>query len=121
LQSEEVEIIVPELRRISRVLQLKYPLLARSGLQMTHDPTRRIRARYRNRLRECRLRSLIPTQQELARRAGLSRSVVNALELNRRFLSSPHALLIAEVLDCSLDDLYEPSRPSIKRTGQAGA
>ena len=67
-----------------------------------------IRARYRNCLRRCRLRGLIISEAELARRTGIERTVISALENNRRFLSIEQALLIKEVLGCSLDDLYEP-------------
>jgi DNA-binding XRE family transcriptional regulator len=51
---------------------------------------------------------MIPKQDTLARMTGISRTTINALERNRLFLSSHYALLIAEALDCSLDDLYEP-------------
>jgi len=63
--------------------------------------------RYRNRLRECRLRSLISTQMELARKSGIDRTTISALENNRLFLSIHYALRLREVLGCSLDDLYE--------------
>lgn len=63
--------------------------------------------RYRNRLRECRLRSLICTQMELARKSGIDRTTISALENNRLFLSIHYALRLREVLGCSLDDLYE--------------
>lgn len=66
-----------------------------------------VRARYRNRLRECRLRGLIINEAELARRTGIERTTISALENNHRFLSIEQALLIREVLGCSLDDLYE--------------
>jgi len=62
---------------------------------------------YRNRVRDCRLRALIAKQEDLADRTGISRTTINALENNRLFLSSAYALLIAEVLGCKLDDLYE--------------
>ena len=61
---------------------------------------------YRNRVLECRLRAMVRTQQDLARRTGINRTTISALERNRIFLSSYHALVIAEVLGCSLDDLY---------------
>jgi DNA-binding XRE family transcriptional regulator len=62
---------------------------------------------YRNRVRECRLRAMLAKQEDLVRRTGISRSTICALENNRLFLSSPYALLIAEALQCRLDDLYE--------------
>ena len=62
---------------------------------------------YRNRVRECRLRSMIPKQKDLARMTGINRSTISALENNRLFLSAPYALLIAEALGCGLDELYE--------------
>ena len=66
-----------------------------------------ITERYRNRVRECRLTALVAKQEELSKKTGIPRSTINALENNRRFLSSHYALLIAEALDCSLDDLFE--------------
>ena len=62
---------------------------------------------YRNRVRDCRLHAMISKQKELATMTGISRSTINALENNRLFLSSPYALLIAEALNCQLNDLYE--------------
>lgn len=67
----------------------------------------KVSEQYRNRVRECRLRALVATQEDLSKKTGISRSTINALENNRLFLSSQYALLIAEVLNCKLDDLYE--------------
>jgi DNA-binding XRE family transcriptional regulator len=67
----------------------------------------RVAKRYRNRVRECRLRAMVAKQEDLARMTGISRSTISALENNRLFLSSPYALLIAEALRCRLDDLYD--------------
>jgi len=79
----------------------------------TRNPFRsEVRSRYRNRLRECRLKGLIISEAELARRTGIERTIISALENNRRFLCIEHALLIREVLGCPLDDLYEPVLPS---------
>ncbi|MDP8236988.1 MAG: helix-turn-helix domain-containing protein [Candidatus Erginobacter occultus] len=68
---------------------------------------RKVARQYRNRVRDCRLRAMVAKQEELATMTGISRSTINALENNRIFLSSPYALVIAEVLNCRLDDLYE--------------
>jgi len=78
-----------------------------------------VRGRYRNRLRECRLRGLVVSIAELSRRTGIDRTALSALENNRRFLCIEHALLIKEVLGCSLDDLYEPvlARRPVRRRG----
>jgi DNA-binding XRE family transcriptional regulator len=65
-----------------------------------------VRRSYRNRLLECRLQAMVRTQEELARRTGISRTTISALERNRIFLSSYHALVIGEALGCRLDDLY---------------
>lgn len=62
---------------------------------------------YRNRLRECRLRALIPSQAELARRSGIDRTTISHLENDKLFLSIRYALRLREVLGCSLDDLYQ--------------
>ena len=63
--------------------------------------------KYRNRLRKCRLRAMIATQEELAKLTGIDRTTISAVENNRLFLSSPYALIFKEVLGCSLDDLFE--------------
>jgi DNA-binding XRE family transcriptional regulator len=75
----------------------------------------RVAQQYRNCVRECRLRAMVAKQEDLARMTGISRSTINALENNRLFLSSHYALLIAEALGCSLDDLFE-KRNAIKST-----
>ena len=62
---------------------------------------------YRNRLRKCRLRAMIATQEELAKLSGIDRTTISAIENNRLFLSSPNALIFKKVLGCSLDDLFE--------------
>ena len=72
--------------------------------------------RHRNRLRECRLRSLIPTQLKLARKSGIDRTTISALENNRLFLSIHYALRLREVLGCSLDDLYEETAREGRKT-----
>ena len=67
----------------------------------------RVSRLYRNKVRECRLRAMLPKQEDLVKLTGISRSVISALENNRLFLSSPYALIIAEALGIKLDDLYE--------------
>lgn len=79
-----------------------------------------IRLRYRNRLRECRLRGLIISEAELSRRTGIQRTTLSALENNRRFLPIEHALLIKEVLGCTLDELYEQVMPVNNRSSAKG-
>lgn len=65
----------------------------------------------RNRIRECRLRATIVSQAELARRTGICRTTICALENNRKPLSISYAMLIRRAIGCSLDDLYEePAR-----------
>ena len=64
-----------------------------------------MRTRYCNRVRECRLRGLIISEAELSRRTGIERTTLSALENNRRFLCIEHALLIKEVLGCSLKSI----------------
>src|SRR5882672_7361183 len=75
----------------------------------------RVTRDYRNRVMECRLRAMVRTQQELARKTGINRTTISALERNRIFLSSYHALVIAEALGCSLDNLYV-RRPLVPST-----
>ena len=62
---------------------------------------------YRNRLREVRLRALLPSQADLARAAGICRTTICALENNRIQLTIHHAMKLKGALGCSLDDLYE--------------
>jgi len=62
---------------------------------------------HRNRLRECRLRALIPSQAELARWTGICRTTICALEKNRIPLSIHNAMLVRKAIGCSLDELYE--------------
>ncbi len=62
---------------------------------------------FRNRLRKCRLRATIATQEELAKLTGIDRTTISAIENNRLFLSSSYALIFKGVLGCSLDDLFE--------------
>jgi DNA-binding XRE family transcriptional regulator len=74
----------------------------------------KITAEYRNRVRECRLKALIPKQEVLSKKTGIPRSTINALENNKLFLSSQYALIIRDVLGCSLDDLYEKKNHNSK-------
>ena len=71
-----------------------------------------VKAKYRTRLRQCRLRALIATQEDLSRLTGIDRTTISAIENHRLFLSSTYALLFAEALKCSLDDLFEPVEQS---------
>ncbi|RLC94653.1 MAG: hypothetical protein DRI39_02150 [Chloroflexi bacterium] len=89
----------------------------RRGIPKKNPARAGVRARYRNRVRECRLRGLIISEAELARRTGIERTTLSALENNRRFLSIEHALLIREVLGCSLDELYEQILPPPENRG----
>lgn len=81
---------------------------------------RRVARRYRNRVRECRLRAMVARQEELARMTGIGRTTISALENNRLFLSAPYALIIAEALGCRLDDLYERRHPAVGRSPRTG-
>ena len=67
----------------------------------------KVTKQYRNRVRECRLQAMMAKQEDLAKKTGINRSTINALENNRLFLSSTYALLISEALKCKLDQLYE--------------
>lgn len=62
---------------------------------------------YRNKVRELRLKALIPSQAELARRSGICRTTICALENNRTALSIQYAFRLKKILGCSLDELYE--------------
>jgi DNA-binding XRE family transcriptional regulator len=76
-------------------------------------------SRYRNRVRECRLRAVVARQEDLAQMTGINRTTISALENNRLFLSSPYALLIAEALGCSLNDLFEKKMEEEAKQGEA--
>lgn len=65
------------------------------------------RINYRGRVQAVRLKALIPSQAELARRTGICRTTICALEKNRIPLSIHHAMLIRKATGCSLDDLFE--------------
>jgi DNA-binding XRE family transcriptional regulator len=65
------------------------------------------RARTRNKLREMRLKALIPSEAKLAKLSGICRTTICALENNRITLSVENALRLKRILGCSLDELYE--------------
>ena len=67
---------------------------------------KKVRNRYKNRVKQCRLKALVETQADLAKLTGISRSTLNNIENNKIFLSSYYGLIIAEALGCSLSDLY---------------
>src|SRR5262245_3840909 len=48
------------------------------------------------------------SQEELARRAGVSRAAVSAVEVGRLVPSVTAALALAGVLDCTVEDLFGP-------------
>lgn len=73
----------------------------------------------RNRVLELRLRALIPKQSELARRANIPRSTLSAIENNRLLPNVPQALRLAEVLSCSLDDLFDQPKSRTHRVDGA--
>lgn len=66
-----------------------------------------IKGKYRNRVLQIRLQKEIKTQKDLAGRTGIRQSILCDIESNKLFLSSIYALKIADVLGCSINDLYE--------------
>jgi len=62
---------------------------------------------YRNRLRERRLQAMIPYQRTLAEMTGIRRATISHYENNRRPLSMEHAVVLAAVLHCKINDLIE--------------
>ena len=78
-----------------------------SGAILDRMLLKMVRNRYKNRVKQCRLKALVETQADLAKLTGISRSTLNNIENNKIFLSSYYGLLIAEALGCSLSDLYE--------------
>lgn len=65
-----------------------------------------IKRKYRNDVLRKRLQAGFKTQKGLAESLGICPSVLCEIESNKRFLSSPVGLRIAEVLECKLDDLF---------------
>src|SRR5262249_51523864 len=51
------------------------------------------------------------SQAELARRAGVSRAAVSAVEVNRLVPSVAAALSVAGALGCTVEDLFRPPAP----------
>jgi molybdate-binding protein/DNA-binding XRE family transcriptional regulator len=58
------------------------------------------------------------TQEELARRAGISRPEVSAIETDRLVPSVAAALALANSFDCSVEDLFGEGRPQSDREPQ---
>jgi len=56
------------------------------------------------------------TQAELAKRAGISRTAVTAIEGNRLVPSVTAALALAEALDCSVEELFGKATFEVKAT-----
>ena len=69
--------------------------------------TKQIKAFYRTRVLECRMKAGISKQKDLATKTGIPASIISELESGKQFLSSPYALKISEVCGCMLDDLFE--------------
>lgn len=63
---------------------------------------------FRMKVREARLRALIPTTTELARRSGVPRPTVSAIENGARLPSLACALRLSAALGCTVNDLVEP-------------
>jgi DNA-binding XRE family transcriptional regulator len=68
--------------------------------------TSQIKRTYKNNVLQMRLRAGYAKQKEFADRIGICSSIVCDIESNRRFLSSAYGLRIAEVLNCSINDLF---------------
>ena len=64
----------------------------------------------RNRLRELRSERLW-SQGELARRLGVSRQSVNAIETGKYDPSLPLAFKIAELFDLIIEEIFDPGDP----------
>src|SRR6266851_3753947 len=58
------------------------------------------------------------SQQELARRAGISRAAVSAIEINRLVPSVAAALALAQSFDCSVEDLFGQARAPMEAEPQ---
>ena len=53
------------------------------------------------------------TQGELARRAGISRAAVSAIEINRMVPSVAAALKLAACLECTVENLFGHAAPAV--------
>lgn len=73
----------------------------------------------RNRVRDRRT-ALGLTQAELARRAGVSRTAITAIEAARLTPSVSAALAVARALDTSVEDLFSPEKPADAKHVWAG-
>lgn len=65
-----------------------------------------IKRKYRNNVLRKRLQAGYKTQKDFAAAVGICPSVLCEIECDKRFLSTPVALRIAEVLECKIDDLF---------------
>ncbi len=66
-----------------------------------------------HRLKDCRIRRGW-TQSELARRSGISRAAVSAIETHRLVPSVAAALKLAACLECTVEALFGTARPAAK-------
>jgi transcriptional regulator with XRE-family HTH domain len=77
--------------------------------------------RFENRLRDRRTR-VGWSQEELARRSGLSRAGISAIETDRIIPSAAAALALASALECRVEDLFRLcSEPRGGRLGLSAA
>ncbi len=68
--------------------------------------SRDIKRNYRNEVLRKRLQAGFKSQKDFALSLRICPSVLNEIECDKRFLSAPVALRMAEVLGCKLDELY---------------
>src|SRR3954464_11173538 len=61
------------------------------------------------------------SQEELARRSGLSRAGVSAIETGRLVPSAAAALALAEAMGCRVEDLFRLPRPRAEAPAWAWA
>lgn len=55
------------------------------------------------------------SQADLARRAGVSRQTINAIETGKYDPSLPLAFKLAEIFNCPIEDMFQPDQ-EITRT-----
>jgi molybdate-binding protein/DNA-binding XRE family transcriptional regulator len=78
------------------------------------------RRKLANRVREHRTR-LGWSQEDLARRAGLSRAGISAIEMDRLVPSAAAALALAQALGCRVEDLFRFAGEEVGKGGRAWA
>jgi DNA-binding XRE family transcriptional regulator len=71
-----------------------------------HGLATQVKRNHVNNVQILRLKAGYRTQKEFSEVTNISPTILNAIESNRKFLSSVYAIRIAEVLGCTIDELF---------------